>query len=215
MTTLARPLPTGREAFTLPLALITVSGAGGMRLLPDGVVRFDPPPLMALLLGTLLVALLVRAGAVGASQLFSPGRRPLENASGAVILVALVAATAQVFHLLTPAAGLLNLFVNVLFLALLANTFARRTDRAHLLWSLSIVFGSALALKFVVVSGLAAPGGSLARRLFSSAVEGLSLGALGAEAYAPAMGYVAFAVTALYLITVWWLPGEPSRSTAS
>ena len=70
-------------------------------------------------------------------------------------------------------------------------------------------------LVLIVVSGLAAPGGSLARRLFSSAVEGLSLGALGAEAYAPAMGYVAFAVTALYLITLWWLPGEPARSTAS
>jgi len=206
-------IPAGREAFTLPIALITVAGAGGMRLLPGGVTRFDPPPLMALLLGTLLVSLLVRSEAVDAARLVSPARRALENASGAVVLVALVAATAQVFHLLTPASGLLNLFVNVLFLALVANTFARRTDRAHLLWSLAVAFGSALALKFVVVDGLAAPGGSLARRIVSSAVEGLSLGALGAEPYAPAMGYVAFVVTALYLVTLWWLPGrsgEPS-----
>jgi len=203
-----RAIPTGREAFTLPLSLITVAGAGGMRLLPGGAVRFDPPPLMALLLGTLLVSLLVRARAVDAVRLFSPARRPLENASGAVILVALVAATSQVFHLLTPASGLLNLFVNVLFLALVANTFARRTDRAHLLWSLAIVFGSALALKFVVVAGVAAPGGSLAGRIFATAVDGLSLGALGGETYAPTMGYVAFAVTALYLVTLWWLPGR-------
>jgi hypothetical protein len=202
----ASAVPAGREAFTLPLALLTVAGAGGMRLLPGGVVRFDPPPLMALLLGTLLVALLVHSGAVAASRLFAPSRRPLENASGAVVFVALVAATAQVFHLLTPAGGLLNVFVNVLFVALLANTFARRTDRAHLIWSLAIAFGSALALKFVIVDGLAAPGGSLARRIFSTAVEGLSLGVLGAEPYAPAMGYVAFVVTALYLVTLWWLP---------
>jgi hypothetical protein len=202
------PVPAGREAFTLPLALLTVAGAGGMRLLPGGVVRFDPPPLMALLLGTLLVALLVRSRAVDATRLFSPARRPLENASGAVVFVALVAATAQVFHLLTPASGLLNVFVNVLFVALVANTFARRTDRSHLLWSLAVAFGSALALKFVIVDGLATPGGSLARRVFSTAVEGLSLGVLGAEPYAPAMGYVAFIVTALYLVTLWWLPGE-------
>ena len=121
--------------------------------------------------------------------------------------MALVAATAQVFHLLTPASGLLNVFVNVLFLVLVANTFARQTDRTHLLWSLSIAFGSALALKYVVMAGVASPGGSLAGRLFSTAVEGLSLGVLGAEPYAPAMGYVAFAVTALYVVTLWWLPG--------
>lgn len=204
-------LPPGREAFTLPLALLTVAGAGGMRLLPGGAIRFDPPPLMSLLLGALLVALLVRSRAVNASRLFSPARRPLENASGAVVLVSLVAATAQVFHLLTPASGLLNVFVNVLFVALVANTFARRTDRAHLLWSLAVAFGSALALKFVVVDGLASPGGSLGRRVFSTAVEGLSLGVLGGEPYAPAMGYVAFVVTALYLVTLWWLPGDDPR----
>lgn len=206
--TMTAPVPAGREAFTLPLALLTVAGAGGMRLLPEGAIRFDPPPLMALLLGTLLVALLVRSGAVDAARLVSPARRPLENASGAVVLLALVAATAQVFHLLTPSGGLLNLFVNVLFLALVANTFARRTDRGHLLWSLAVAFGSALALRFVIVAGLATPGGSLARRIFSSAVEGLSLGALGAELHAAAMGYVAFAVTALYLVTLWWMPGR-------
>src|SRR4029079_14836897 len=103
VTPVPRSIPAGREAFPLPLALLTVAGAGGMRLRPDGAVRFDPPPLMALLLGTLLVGLLVRARAVDAVRLFSPARRPLENASGAVILVALVAATSQVFHLLTPA----------------------------------------------------------------------------------------------------------------
>jgi hypothetical protein len=206
------PLPPGREAFTLPIALITVAGAGGMRLPPGGGVRFEPPPLMALLLGTLLVGLLVRTRAVDATRLFSPARRALENASGAVVFVALVAASAQVFHLLTPPGGLLNVFVNVLFVALVANTFARRTDRGHLLWSLAIVFGTALAFRYVVVEGLVSPGGSLARRAFTSAVEGLSLGVLGAEPSAPAMGYVAFIVTALYLVTLWWLPsGKAER----
>lgn len=208
MTNATTSVPAGREAFTLPLALLTVAGAGGMRLLPGGGIRFEPPPLMALLLGTALVALLARSKAVDLARLFSPARRPLENASGAVIAVALLAATAQLFHLLTPSSGLLNLFVNVLFLALLANTFARKTDRAHLLWSLAVAFGSVLVLKYVLLDGLGATGGSLGRRLFASAIEGLSLGVLGVEGYAPAMGYVAFIVTALYVVTLWWMPGE-------
>jgi hypothetical protein len=201
-------LPAGREAITLPLALLTVAGAGGVRVLPDGALRFEVPPLMALVLAALLLALLGRSGALATSKLFSPARGPLENASGAIVFIALVAATAQVFHLLTPSAGLLNPFVNILFVALLLNTFARGTDRPHLLWSLAIVFGSALVLKFVVLASLAAPGGSLGRRLFSAAVEGLSLGAIGAEPYSPVMGYIAFIVVALYLVAIWWLPSR-------
>jgi hypothetical protein len=200
------PLPVGREALALPLALLTVAAVGGGHVLPDGTIRFTPPPLMALVLAALLLALLARAGAIAAGRLFSPTRGALENATGAVVLVALLAATAQVFHLLTPARGLMNVCVNVLFLALLSNTFARQTDRRHLLWSLAIVFGAALVLKFVVLDALAAPADSLAGRLFSAAIEGLSLGALGAEPASPVMGYVAFAVVSVYLVALWWLP---------
>jgi hypothetical protein len=196
-----------REAFTLPLALLTVAWAGGARLLPGGGVRFEPPPLIALLLALLLLALMARGGAIAPVRLFAPDRRGLENASGAVVLAALLAATAQVFHLLTPARGLANLFVNVLFVALLLNTFARRTDRAHLLGSLGVMFGSALLVKFVVLDAVAAPTG-LGGRVFSATIEGLTLGALGLEAHPVAMGYLAFGVTTLYLVVLWWLPHE-------
>jgi hypothetical protein len=202
-------MTAGREAFTLPLVLLTVAWVGGARLAAPGI-RFEPPPLMSLVLAALLLGLLTRAGAIALAQLFSPVRGGLENATGAVVLVALLAATAQIFHLLTPESGLMRVFVNVLFVTLLLNTFARRTDRGHLLWSLAVVFGSALVLKFVILDALAAPGGSFAHRLFAAAIEGLSLGALGAQSYAPAMGYVAFAVTAAYLVAIWWLPGRAS-----
>ena len=201
-----RLLPPGREAFTLPLALLTVAGAGGARILPGGAVHFAPPPLMALVLAAILLVLLARAGAIAPDRLFAPTRSGLENATGAVVLLALLAATAQVFHLLTPTRGLLNISVNILFVTLLLNTFARQTDRTHLLWSLAIVFGSALVLKFVILDAMASPGSSLAIWLFSSALEGLTLGAIGAEPASPAMGYAAFIVVGLYLVTLWWLP---------
>lgn len=200
-------LPVGREAFTLPVALLTVALLGGARLLPEGGVRFDPPPLMALVLAAMLIALMARAGAMTPGRLFSPARNGLANASGAVVVLALLAATAQVFHLLTPGRGLPAFFVNVLFVTLLLNTFARRTDRAHLLGSLAIVFGSALVLKYVVLEALASPAG-IGGRLVTATLEGLTLGALGLESHPPAMGYLAFAVTALYLVALWWLPHE-------
>jgi hypothetical protein len=199
-------LPPGREAFTLPLALLTVAGAGGARILPGGAVHFEPPPLMALVLAAILLVLLARAGAIAPGRLFAPARSGLENATGAVVLIALLAGTAQVFHLLTPSRGLLNISVNILFVALLLNTFARKTDRTHLLWSLAVVFGSAFVLKFVILDAIATPGSSLAGWLLSSAVEGLTLGAIGAEPASPVMGYAAFVVAGLYLVTLWWLP---------
>ena len=55
-------LPPGREAFTLPLALLTVAGAGGARILPGGAAHFEPPPIMALVLAAILLVLLARAG---------------------------------------------------------------------------------------------------------------------------------------------------------
>ena len=206
MTDATHPLTPGREAFTLPLALLTVAGAGGARIVAGGAVHFEPPPLMALVLAAILLVLMARAGAIVPARLFAPTRRGLENATGAVVLLALLAATAQVFHLLTPSRGLLNVSVNILFIALLLNTFARQTDRAHLLWSLAVVFGSALVLKFVILAAMASPGSSLAVWLFSSALEGLTLGAIGAEPASPAMGYAAFIVVGLYLVTLWWLP---------
>jgi hypothetical protein len=204
--TSAIPSPA-REAFTLPLALLTIAFAGGARLSVEGSVRFEAPPMIALVLAALLVGLMTRAGAVVPGRLFAPHRSGLENASGAVVFVALFAATTQVFHLLTPVRGLPNLFVNVLFLALLLNTFARRTDRRHLLGSLGVMFGSALLFKFVVLDALASPGGG-GRRLFAATLEGLTLGALGLEPQPLAIGYLAFAVTTMYLVALWWLPGD-------
>jgi hypothetical protein len=203
------PLAPVREAFTLPIALLTIAWAGGARLSVAGELRFEPPPLMALVLSVLLLALMARAGALATARLFSERRSALENASGALVFVALLAATAQVFHLLTPTRGLPNLFVNVLFLALLVNTFSRRTERRHLLNSLAVMFGSAFLLKYVVLDSMAT--GGAARRFFATAVEGLTLGALGLEAQPPVMGYLAFGVTALYLVVLWWLPFEPRR----
>ena len=72
-----------------------------------------------------------------------------------------------------------------------------------------VVFGSALVLRFVVLNGLAAPGGSLAHRLFTGALEGVTLGGLGLEYHGEATGYAAFAALALFFVGLMLLPHEP------
>lgn len=197
-----------RESFTLPLlflattllASIRVTGAGA------GTLGFTPPSLMALVLGVLFLGLVVETGLVHLPALASDRRSGLENASGVVVLGLLLVASAQVFALLTPDRGLFSFVVAAYFLFLLLTTLAARPEPPRVLRSLAVTFGGALILKYIVLSGLAAPGGSLAKRLFSTAMEGITLGALGATHLVPAAGYLAFTALALFFIGLFLLP---------
>ena len=73
------------------------------------------------------------------------------------------------------------------------STLAAQPAADRVLRSLAVTLGGALLFKFVVLSGVAAPGGSLAKRLFATALEGITLGALGATYQPVAAGYLAFA----------------------
>lgn len=199
------------EAVSLPLLLIGVTLGGGFRSAPaDGRFEFLPPPIMALVLAVLLMGILARAGVLVPGLLLGPHRSPIENASGAMLGLTLLLASAQVFNCLTPEAGLLQVLANVFFLVLLLNTLAARPSGARVLQSLGVVFLSAFVLKFVVLDGLYAPQGSLAQRLLMTLLEGVSLGALGYAPHGQATGYVAFVTVLVYLFTLVLLP-QPVR----
>ena len=53
------------EAFTLPLVFLSVALLGGLRIDVRGGLGFVPPPLMALVLAVVLIAVLYRSGALG------------------------------------------------------------------------------------------------------------------------------------------------------
>ena len=133
---------------------------------------------MALVLAVVLLAALYRSGALEPARLVHPRRTGLANASGAVIVVALGAAAAQMIAALTPEAGLLALVFNVAWLVLFGNTLAARPDRARLLSSLLVMFGAAFVVKFVLLGALYAPDASVTKRVVMALVEGVSLGAL-------------------------------------
>jgi hypothetical protein len=195
------------EAFTLPLLLVACAVGGGFRSgLADGRLLFMAPPLMSLVLAVLLLGALVRSGVLVPWLLVGPQRRPIENLSGAAVALTLLLASAQVFNCLTPEAGLLHVVANVFFLILLLNTLAARPDGTRVLQSLGVVFLSAFVLKYVVLDALYAPEGSLARRLLTTLVEGISLGSLGHTPHGSATGYVAFLTVVTYLFTLVLLP---------
>ena len=55
----------------------------------------------------------------------------LENACGAAVLLALFAASAQMFNLLTPDTGLLHVLVSVFFLVQFLTTLTAVRDRSR------------------------------------------------------------------------------------
>jgi hypothetical protein len=201
------PLPVAREAFVLPLLFLTVAGAGGLRIAPGTqAMSFVPPPLITLVLAVLLMGAMVRAGLLRPALFVGDHRRGLENASGTVVLLALLVASAQVFTCLTPDAGIVRLLFLLFFMFLLWNTLAAQPDRPRLLRSLAVVFGWAFVVRYIALSALADPQGGWTRRLVGVILEGASAGPVPGEPTAPLAGYVAFATLGLYMVGLVLLP---------
>jgi len=211
----AIPRTVWHEAFTLPMTFLSVSLLGGLRIDAAGRFGFAPPPLMALVLAVVLVAVLFRAGAIVPAALVHPARPGLANASGLAIVLALGAATAQVIATLTPDGGLLTLVFDVAWLVLFGNTLAARPDRRRLLASLLVIFGAAFVVKYVILSALYAPDSSFMKRAVMALLEGVSLGGLAYQPPGPATGYVAFAAVLLYVGAVAALPQAAASAGAT
>jgi hypothetical protein len=208
-----RPGPA-REAFVLPLLFLTVAFAGGLRVAPDGALQFLAPPLITLVLALLLLGVMVRGGLLRPPLLLDDSRGALENVCGAVVLLTLLAASAQLLNCLTPETGLLHFAFNVFFAALFSNTLAAAPDRPRLLRSLLVVFAWALVLKYVLLEALYDPAGGFTRRVAKLLLEGVSLGTLDHQSTSPLTGYVAFCTLVLYLVGLVLLPEGPPVSEA-
>jgi hypothetical protein len=200
-----------RESLVLPCLFLTVVLLGGLRL--GNQVRLVPPPLIALVLGMLLVGALVRSRAVVPERLMRQQRKPLENLSGLVVLLTLFAASAQIFNLVTPDRGLLHLLVSVFFFVQLLTTLTAVHDRQSMLRGLAVLLGSAFVLRFIALESLYAPGRGLMKRVMTALLEGITLGSLEYEPAGTLTGYVAFAALLIYFIGLV-LVGEAPRRTA-
>lgn len=197
-----------RESIVLPFIFLTVALLGGFRTLPGNVgLRFLSPPLMTLVLATLLVSVLASSRVLVPWRLMNPRRTAIENLTGAAVLLSLFAASAQLFNLVTPDGGALRVAFDVVFFVLLANTAAAAPDRIRVLRSVVIVFGSAFVVKFMVIATLQAHDGGVWYRIVAMLFEGATLGAFEHPASGSLTGYVAFFTIALFLVGLVLLPG--------
>jgi hypothetical protein len=163
---------------------------------------------MSLVLSLLLIGSLIQSRVLVPEMLMSQIRTPVENLSGLVVLLTLFAATAQVFNLVTPDAGLLHALVSVFFLVQLLTTLTAVRERRAMIRSLVVLFGCAFILRFIALESLYAPGRGLVKRVMTALMEGITLGTLGYEPAGTATGYVAFLALALYVIGLVFLGGE-------
>lgn len=193
-----------REAIVLPLLLLTIALVAGARV--DARVALLPPSLFSLVLATMLIAALVRSGALAPDRLLHASRSPIANANGAVVLFALFAATAQVLAMLTPRTGLPLLFVDIFLFVLLLNTLVAMPDRVRLLRSLAVTLGSALLLKFVVLAAVSGPAESRLSRVLVALFDAATFGSITQIPEPPSAGYLAFFTVAMYLIAIALLP---------
>lgn len=204
-----------REAFVLPILFLTVTLLAGMQI--GSGALFTPPSEYALVLACLLIAVLVRSGALAPERLLHGERTVLANANGAIVLATLLVASAQLLTMLTPSSGLPLLLFDAFLLVLLVNTTVAAADRQRALRSLVVICGSAFLIKFVVLASLSNPAGGRLRRVLLALFDAATLGTITQEQIAPAAGYLAFAAILLYLIAVAALPaarrGEVSLST--
>jgi hypothetical protein len=187
---------------TLPLLLVTVALLGGLRIAqPDQGLLFLAPPLVTLLLASLLMLLLWRGGLVG------PHLAPVGSGDGwadvshSLTLVALFAASAQVFNSVLPERGLLHWMLSLFLLWTLWTSLFLPFDPARLLRSLAANLGFAFVLKHLLLAALEAPEAGWGRKLLSTLLEG-AMGAVETPVFAPATGYVSFFTVALYVVAL-------------
>ena len=192
----------------LPTLFLTVALLGGLRVAAETrAFVFVAPPLVALVLAVLLVALLVRGQLIELRRWLSGAHAPLANLAHALTLGALFFASAQVFNSVLPEAGLPRWLFSAFFLWALWTYLFAPFDARRLLRSLGALFGTAFVLKHVLLAALNAPAeqGWL-RRAAGALLEGLTLGALDAPAFAPATGYISFFTLLLYVGGLMFVP---------
>jgi hypothetical protein len=194
----------GREAFGLPLLLLTVTLVGGVRLTEPVVIQ--APALFALVLATLLMAVFAQSGVLAPERLVNPGRATLANLNGLLVLLTLFVASAQVISRLTPDSGLPALAMNLLFFVTVLQLGAAALDRLRCLRMWAVTLLSAFAIKYIVLAALAGPSDRPLARALQALVDGVTLGGFAQPAEGAAAGYLAFGMLAMYALALAMLP---------
>jgi hypothetical protein len=185
----------------LPLVFLTVALLGGLRV---GAEKqnfiFIAPPLVCLILATLLMLLFVRGRLVVLPEWISGDFPLLTNASNVLTLLALFAASAQALNSVLPESGLLFWLFSFFFLWTLWNNLFSEFDAKRLLRSLAVLFGTAFLLKHLLLAAFAAPQDSTIWRVVNIMLGDIPRSLLDVPNFGSLTGYISFFALGLYVV---------------
>ncbi len=203
------------EYLLLPTIFLTVALLGGLRVTAGtGAFEFLAPPLVTLILSVMLLVLAARGRLIEFGRWLSGDNGVLANVAHALTLAALFFATAQGFNSVLPERGLLRWMLSFFFLWTLWGYQFAAFDARRLLRGLAALFATAFVVKHMLLASLYEPGGGWLRRAAGVLLEGVTLGTLQGQSYAPATGYVSFFALALYVGGLVLLPPAPEEDGA-
>jgi preprotein translocase subunit Sec61beta len=195
--------------------LLTVALTAGIRVqIQTNAIEFIYPALAACVVGGLAMILLIRSGLVPFFEPEESNEGFLDRASRLVLGVAVYAATVQVFNMVTPERGLLNLVFSLFFLLILLNDLFFVFNPKRLAGALATILGASFLFKYVLLADLFAPTSSWGKYFFQELVRAGSLGVLSQEPFAPLTGYLAFFSLVLYVVALYLIAPRVIRNEA-
>ncbi len=204
-----------RDYILLPLIFLTVALFGGLRVAAEsGAFVFLKPPLVCLIFATILIVLFFRAGLIRFDGWFSESFSTVKNVANAAVLIALFAATVQIFNSLLPEKGLpFWIFTFCFFWTLLNNLFSV-FDARRLLQSLGSLFGFAFLVKYLALAYMTAPASeSWWRGILENPTQEFFTLLFDLPRFAPATGYIQFFAVTFYLLGLFLLSPASAENT--
>lgn len=202
-----------KKYLLLPFIFLTVALLGGLRLSADANdFLFLPPALVCLVFATILLVLFFRARLINLDGWFSEDFAPLKNAANAAVLIALFAASVQIFTSLLPERGLPFWIVAFCFFWTLWNNLFAEFDLRKLLKSLGALFSLAFVVKYLILANLTAPANeSWWRGIWQNPGQEAITYLLDLPRYAAGTGYIQFFTLAFYLIGLSLTPNSTAQ----
>jgi hypothetical protein len=203
------------EYLITPVLFLTVALTGGLRFqIQTDALQFIPPQLFSCIVGVLAMILLVRCGVVRMATPGGEGHGLIESASRLALITALYLATVQVFNTVTPERGVLNFVFNTFYLLILLHDLFVVFNPRRLAGALATILGTSFLLKYLLLADLFAPGDSWGKFVLQELMKAGSLGALDPQPFAAATGYLAFFTIGLYVLGLYLIAPQVSRSEA-
>lgn len=192
----------------LPLIFLTVALFGGLRLSgTDGSFIFLPPSLTCLVFAVLLLALFFRGGLISVDGWFNESYSTTKNLANGAVLLALFAASVQIFNSLIPEQGLPFWVVSFCFFWVLWNNLFADFDTKRLLRSLGALFGLAFVAKYMLLANLTVQGGrGWLRSMLENPAQQTFTWLLDLPRFAPGTGYIQFFAILLFLLGLFLMP---------